>query len=305
LVLWALAIIAAALVVFLVWSLWYRTSDHTGRLLAEISPLSKVEEQVLADSGRYKEIAFTLTDELGRVTRGELRLPAGINQPQPALLILGGHGTGAGAVKLIRLETPGVICAMDYPSYSERKVSLIHIPSLLLQLNTGAWASVGMTATVLEYLYSRPEVDTSRVSVLGASFGVPFAVLAAALDRRLDGLVLIHGAADLEELIDWNLRRKIGFTPLRKITSYILGTLTAPFEPSAYIDRLAPRPLLMVNSRDDEKIPGLYVNRLYQKAKEPKEIVWLDSGHIHPSNRKLIDSLTLIVSNWLEKNGLL
>jgi hypothetical protein len=287
------------------WIIWYRSCDHTDRLLAQHRSLANIEEKLVSDSSGYREVAFKLTDQRGQVTRGELRFPAGTKRPLPALLILGGHGTGARAADLIDLEEPAVICAMDYPPYPERKIRFLEAPHLIHTLDSSAVAAVGMAQNVLDYLFAKPEVDTSRVTVIGASFGVPFAVIAAALDHRPKGLVLLYGSADLEKLIDWNLRRKIRCWPLRKAASFILGTLTAPFEPLSYINRIYPRPLLMVNSRDDEKIPLPCVDLLYRQAREPKEIIWLNSSHIHPSNRNLIDSLTRIVSGWLKKNDLL
>lgn len=290
---------------FITWIIWYRSCDHTDRLLAQHRNLAGIEEKLVSDSGGSRELAFKLIDQKGQVTRGELRFPAGTKRPLPALLILGGHGTGARAADLINLEEPAVICAMDYPPYPERKIRFLEAPHLVYALDSSAVAAVGMAQNVLDYLFSKPEIDTSRVTVIGASFGVPFAVIAVALDHRPKGLVLLYGSADLEKLIDWNLRQKIRCGPLRKAASLILGTLTTPFEPLSYIDRISPRPLLMVNSREDEKIPLPCVDLLYRQAREPKEIIWLDSSHLHPSNRDLIDSLTRTVSSWLKKNGLL
>ena len=82
-------------------------------------------------------------------------------------------------------------------------------------------------------------------------------------------------------------------------------TLVSPFEPTAYIDRIAPRPLLTINSRRDEKVPEPCVRLLYDKAGAPREMAWLDTEHIHPSNRSLIDSLTRISSTWLVRKNLL
>jgi len=299
-----LTAIAAGVLILIAASIWYNAIDHTDKLFAEHSPLMSAEESLLGDSAGYREIAFTLNDQLGRVTRGNLRIPLGVDKPLPAVMILGGQHTGARAAGLISLEKQAVLCAMDYPSYPEETISPTRIPALLHSLQRAAFDAVGMAFNVLDYLCTRPEVDKDRITVLGVSFGVPFAVIAA-LDHRVRGVVLIYGAGDLEELIDWNLRRKVRFTPLRKFASHILGTLTSPFEPTAYVDRFSPRPLLMINSSLDEKIPVRCVRLLFNKANGPKELVWLDTQHVHPSNRKLIDSLTRISSDWLVRKNLL
>ncbi len=297
--------IGAAVAAFLIWAAWYGSADYTARLLAERSAIVKIEERTVSDSGGRRVVAFKLLDRSGRVTTGELRLPAGARGPMPALLILAGHDTGSKAAGLIHVQEPAVICAMDYPSYPRWKVGVLRAPRVLSQLDSRAMSSVGMSFAVLDYLCSRPEVDTSRVVVLGASFGVPFAVIAAALDSRPKGLVLLYGAGDLERIIDWNLRGDIRSGILRWLASRILGALTSPFEPSAYIGRVSPRPLLMVNGRNDEKMPPPCVELLYRRAGEPKEIVWIGSSHVEPSETGLIDSLTAIVSGWLKKNRFL
>lgn len=297
--------IGAAVVSFLIWAVWYRSTDHTARLLAERSAIVKIEERTVSNSGGQRVVAFKLLDLSGRVTTGEMRVPAGARGPMPAFLILGGHETGGKAAGLIHIQEPVIICAMDYPSYPRWKAGVLRAPGVLSQLDSRAMSSVGMSFAVLDYLCSRPEVDTSRVVVLGASFGAPFAVIAAALDPRPKGLVLLYGAGDLERIIDWNLRGDIRSRILRWPASRILGALTSPFEPSAYIGRVSPRPILMVNGRNDEKMPPPCVELLYRRAGEPKEIVWIGSSHVEPSDRGLIDSLTTVVSGWLKKNRLL
>ncbi|MEA2062243.1 MAG: hypothetical protein U9P14_00970 [Gemmatimonadota bacterium] len=309
-VLWAAAAAALALLGLVTWGLWYRAGDHTEKLLSERRPLAQAEEHLLADSAGYRNFSFRLTDKLGRVTTGSLRVPdciKGRKKPLPAILVLGGHGTGARAAGLIRLKQEAVICAMDYPPYPEGKITLLDLPGLIRKIDRAQAAvleAVGMAFSALDYLCARSEVDTGRVTVLGASFGAPFAVITA-LDPRVRGLVLIHGAGDLEQVIGWNLRGRIKSGFLRKAASLILGTLTAPFEPAAYIGRVGPRPVLMINSTGDEKIPEPCVKKLFFNASDPKELIWLESSHIHPSNRALIDSVTNTVSAWLEEKDLL
>jgi len=301
---YVLTALAVGVLILAAASLWYRASDHTDRLFAEHNPLVSAQESLLADSAGCREIAFTLTDRLGRVTRGNIRIPPASSGPLPAVMILAGQHTGARAVRLVSLEKQAVLCAMDYPSYPEKMMNPAGIPAMLHSMRAAAFRATGMAFNVLDYLCRKPEVDPERITVLGASFGVPFAVIAA-LDNRVRGVVLIYGAGDLEKLIDWNLRRKVRFAPVRKLASRMLGTLISPFEPTAYIDRFSSKPLLMINSSRDEKIPVRCVRLLFNKANAPKQLVWLNTEHIHPSNRKLIESLTRISSDWLVKKNLL
>jgi dienelactone hydrolase len=282
---------------------WYRAVDHTDNLLSARAQWFEATERELADSAGGRAVAFTLTDNLGRVVEGHLSFPDTASGPLPAVLILGGHGTGARAVELVRLGHPAVLCGMNYPDLPEYRVHPLKIPSLLFSLDSLVSDAAANAFTVIDYLLSRPEVDPHRLTVLGASFGVPFAVIVG-LDSRVGGMVLIYGGADLERVIEWNLRRRISSGPLRKAACYLLGTFTVAYEPSRYLAQFSPRPVLLVNGSDDTKIPQESVRLLYRTAGEPKEQLWVSGGHIHPNNRKLIGQLTTAISSWMERHGL-
>ena len=303
--LWVLVSAAVGTAGLWVWSALYRRADHTATLVSASSSLVRIQERSLPDSAGKKRTAFVLTDQQGRRTRGELHLPDTAAGRLPGLLVLGGRGTGARAAGLIRVNRPAALCSMDYPAYRTDKITLGGGLAMVAGMRRAALDALAGVFNVMDYLCSRSEVDTSRITVVGASLGVPFAVIGAGLDERVAALVLVYGAGDLEHLIDWNLRRKLKFAPARFLVGRILSTAAAPFEPSAYIGRLAPRPLLMVNSSLDERIPEPCINHLFNRAGEPKTIRWLASAHIHPTNRELIDSLTAMVSEWMEGKGLL
>jgi hypothetical protein len=63
--------------------------------------------------------------------------------------------------------------------------------------------------------------------------------------------------------------------------------------------------VLVINGADDGKIPESAARKLLLAAGGPAEQIWLTGGHIHPSNEKLISSLTNRISQWLKNKGLL
>ena len=63
--------------------------------------------------------------------------------------------------------------------------------------------------------------------------------------------------------------------------------LLRPLEPMRYIEHISPTPLLMINGAQDEQIPRENAELLYRAAREPKEIVWLESRHVRPDNIEL------------------
>jgi fermentation-respiration switch protein FrsA (DUF1100 family) len=50
--------------------------------------------------------------------------------------------------------------------------------------------------------------------------------------------------------------------------------------PERWIADIAPRPLVMINALDDERLPRASVERLFDSAREPKEMIWVSGGHV-------------------------
>jgi fermentation-respiration switch protein FrsA (DUF1100 family) len=136
------------------------------------------------------------------------------------------------------------------------------------------------------YLAQRRDVDSSRIAMVVTSFAVPFGVLAAAKDRRFRNVGLIYGAGDLGRVLEANLSIKSGL--LRRLAVWLAGELYYEFEPTQYVGAIAPRPLIMVNGRDDPQMPVQAVRALYAAAREPKSLVWLTTGHLMPTDTALI-----------------
>jgi fermentation-respiration switch protein FrsA (DUF1100 family) len=66
--------------------------------------------------------------------------------------------------------------------------------------------------------------------------------------------------------------------------------------PIKWIGKISPRPLLLVHGDADELIPLEHVHRLYQKAKEPKELKIIP-GAKH--KMRLEKAATDLVLDWL------
>jgi fermentation-respiration switch protein FrsA (DUF1100 family) len=89
------------------------------------------------------------------------------------------------------------------------------------------------------------------------------------------------------------------------VAGHGLALLLAPLEPTRYIARIAPRPVLMVNGARDSLIPRANVDALYEAARQPKDILWIRSEHVHPDETELIGAVSGWIAAWLAKRGLL
>ena len=133
----------------------------------------------------------------------------------------------------------------------------------------------------LDFLYNLKEVDKTRFYLLGFSGGAAVSVYTAARNPRVSSVVTCACPADFRSLtqketsLDTIQRfRQIGairdkdFPP--SIEEWEKG-----FEiisPIKWIDKISPRPLLLVHGDADELIPLAHAYKLHQKAKEPKEL---------------------------------
>jgi dipeptidyl aminopeptidase/acylaminoacyl peptidase len=158
----------------------------------------------------------------------------------------------------------------------------------------------------LDFLYSLEQTDKARMCLLGFSGGAAVSVYTAARDSRVSSVVTCACPADFRSLSQRE-------TPLETIQRFrqIGAIRDEDFPPSIeewqrgfdivspikWIDKISPRPLLLVHGDADELIPLEHVHRLYQKAKEPKELKIIP-GAKH--KMRLEKAATDLVLDWLE-----
>ena len=158
----------------------------------------------------------------------------------------------------------------------------------------------------LDFLYNLKEVDKTRFCLLGFSGGAAVSVYTAAHDPRVSSVVTCACPADFRSLsqratpLDTIQRfRQIGsirdkdFPP--SIEEWEKGFETV--SPIKWIDRISPRPLLLVHGDTDELIPLEHAHKLYQKAKEPKELKIIPGAR---HKMRLEKAAMAFVLDWLK-----
>jgi len=161
----------------------------------------------------------------------------------------------------------------------------------------------------LDFLYSLKEVDKNHFCLLGFSGGAAVSVYTAAHDPRVSSVVTCACPADFRSLaqketsLDTVERfRQIGsirdrnFPP--SIEEWERGFET--ISPINWIDKISPRPLLLVHGGADELIPLEHAHKLYQKAKESKELKIIP-GAKH--KMRLEEAAMAFVLDWLKAKG--
>jgi dienelactone hydrolase len=125
------------------------------------------------------------------------------------------------------------------------------------------------------YLVARPEVDSTRLGIVGYSLGAQIAVATAAKEKRIRTVVLAAGG-DLPDGTPFTTMARALADPLKSVRA------------------IAGRPLLMVHGRNDRTVRPDQAQRLFDAAGEPKEIRWLEAGHYLPT--EAVDGAAL----WLK-----
>lgn len=280
----------------------YLLRDPVPYFEARRGTLVTVEEESSTDSAGTREVHLRLTSTTGQRIAVAIRRPA----PQaadsgqvrrPLIVILGGHERGRGAGALIGDTRGAIFASMEYPFEGNHRAKGLEIVAQVPLIRRALYDTPPAVHLVLDYLLARSDVDSTRVELVGASFGAPFATIAAARDLRVTRLWLAHGGGDTYAMIDRGLEKEIASPVLRWPVSHLANLLASGprFTPERWIAQVAPRPVVMLNAEADEKIPRRSVEILYEAAKEPKELVWLPGAHMQGNRpevlRRLVDAM--------------
>ncbi len=158
---------------------------------------------------------------------------------------------------------------------------------------------------MLDYLYALPEVDKSRLSLLGFSGGAAVSVYVAAKDNRVTSVVAGACPAEfglwtdekpsslIEHFRDIGAIRDSDFPTSAK--EWLDGFKIV--RPIDYIASISPRPLLIVHGSADDVVSVNDARRLYAKAGEPKKMVIVEgAGHRLRHDEKAM----AIILGWLK-----
>jgi dienelactone hydrolase len=277
-----------------------------GRLIA-VEPGPAREDAV----SRIQEL--TLLSSAGLRVRALLRVPKAGEGRGPAAVIVGGIQLGrriATAAGLDRIARQTVIVSPDYPLEQRRHTfEGLSLLTTLPYIRPAAFDSVAQALLLLDYLETRPDVDPRRLFLVGGSMGAPIVTIAGGVDRRPAAVVVLYGGGQLAALIAHTLEQPGQPRPYPHwaavVTGQGLAWLFAPLAPERYAPAIAPRRFLMINGAGDSLVPRANVLALYDAARQPKELIWVEGEHIQPEETALIAHVSSTVSAWLEKQGLL
>lgn len=115
-----------------------------------------------------------------------------------------------------------------------------------------------------DYLKTRQDIDTDNIAVLGESMGGRFAIITAALEPGIKGVIVVSSS-------DYGLVSEGD----SKADMFIKS-----IEPSGYVSKVSPRKVAMFQFKNDSVISADMAKALYDKAEEPKSW-YIYEGDVH------------------------
>jgi dienelactone hydrolase len=215
-----------------------------------------------------RDVSFGIPD--GRQVEGFLVIPSGVG-PFPGAVFLHGSGGDRNELLLAAIALAGrgaesLLITSPTTTYSSKDPP----EKQLAAQRAASVASVIATRRAADVLSSRPEVDDSKIGLLGWSAGARTGAIVAGLDRRFSAFDLLSGggtpvadyaAAAPEELRDL-IERELGdVDPLRWIPHALSGSV------------------LLQNGRSDEVVPRAALDAMVAAAGKAAEVRWYDQKH--------------------------
>lgn len=220
----------------------------------------------------------------GLAIQGEFYFPLRRGTALPALLLC--HGIPAG---------PHDPTDKGYPQLAERLCkegfAVLIFNFRGAGLSQGNLDMLGWTrdlAAAVDYLWARPGLDRKRLFVLGFSAGAAVAVYVASRDKRIAGLALGACPARIAPATKQKAKallqqcREVGAIKDPSFPSSLEAWIAGFTEvnPIRWIDKIAPRPLVLIHGEKDELFGPKQARILYDRAREPKELIILPGlGH--------------------------
>jgi dienelactone hydrolase len=285
------------------------------RLLGDLpelfTPKVTIHEKKLSKDG-YDLERFTFDNRVGDTVYGYILIPAGHKGRGQAILYNHYHGGKykqgkeeviSKAFKTLDFATGEalakegyVVLCIDAYAFGERRFqgpagnkeegrrteeSLFKM--FLWQGRTLWGMMVRDDLLALNYLVSRPEVDSKRIAAMGMSMGSTRTWWAAALDERIKAAVCVACLTRYQNLIAHGQVRQHG------IYYYVPNMLAEKIDAESVVGLIVPRPLLTLTGDKDAGSPANgvriinafqeYLYKLYEKPENFRGLIYNRIGH--------------------------
>ena len=295
--------------ILLLTSLGYFYQEPLRFIDAPVEPL-KIKHQTLqrithgSEKRNYLHITFQRsTEDTFLVT---ISRPFTPQKPRlPVIILLGGLEIGRHSLSYIPKHGQNIIVAYEYP-YRPRYWYQGHAIEQIPLIRHSVLIVPAQVTQLVNWIKQQAWADTNRISLLGYSFGA--LALPAILrvmqkhNLRVQGVIMAYGGVNLYQIIKANLKTIPSL--LRAPLSFVASMAIRPVEPQEHLPYLEG-PFLLINGQQDRQIPEPCWRSLHELTPQPKTIVILKAGHLHPKNKTLINTVIAKSYQWLKKRNLI
>jgi fermentation-respiration switch protein FrsA (DUF1100 family) len=131
----------------------------------------------------------------------------------------------------------------------------------------------------VDYVLSRDDIDPQRIVAFGQSLGGAVATVVAAEREEVRAIVLDSTFSSYRRIGSMHLQKMLFFRWLTDAIAW-LG-LSGDYDPVDCISRIAPRPVLVIASAEDEICFAESARELFEAAADPREFVLVQtSAHL-------------------------
>ncbi len=249
----------------------------------------------------------------GRELAAQIRVPGNAQGQVPAIMLFGGFRGASTVLDAMPADLALIAASFDYPFDPPREFDFPQGLAQLPAMDRGIDETFEGIRLLTAALRARPDVDPRRITIVGASLGAPFAVVAAA-ELGLPGLVVVHGFGDLPGVIAQQfihaLEPRYG-SWVRGPSRALAGLLVWAYElpaPEEHAQRLqAQQRALMIVAADDELIPFRASEALWsglQASAATVERIDETGAHLRGSDDPRIAGIVLQATDWMGRSGL-
>jgi dipeptidyl aminopeptidase/acylaminoacyl peptidase len=160
---------------------------------------------------------------------------------------------------------------------------------------------------VTDFLFEQPGVDKRRISLMGFSGGAAVSVYVTAHDPRICSLVMCASPSEFSlisepEMVNSFISQAKTIGIIRdenyppSVKEWVKGF--EAISPLKWVDRISPRPILIIHGTSDATVDVSHARRLYEKAAPPKDILIIEGAeHRIRTDERVINAAL----KWLKK----
>lgn len=231
--------------------------------------------EVVMDTTSFKLLNVKYTSVNDRKVTGLLSLPKNVSGPLPVIILMHGLGDHK-AVDYVEfgndlfLKNGYAVMRIDISDHGDRKGEVFDFDL------TGPykyWSRSVISQTVfdlrrtIDFIETRKELDSNRIGYYGISLGGIIGTIFCGVDERIKVPIVALAGGQLNLLYEQNAFSK----DAKDFVSII--------EPLNFVSQISPRPFLMLNAKNDEIVPPTMSKLLFNKAEDPKKIIWYNAKH--------------------------